>query len=203
MQMRTMISRTMTSQRMFLPILVVFVLSLAPFSHGQVIAKTRPDHRTLGYYDPATGKFEPLTPASESEEPPVVATTGTLVLKFTITVKSVIPKNSVLGCTASADISETGFSADEHGSGVAKLLSGDTYSCTVTIPYSWALSTPASDTIYLEATANIGYGYQVTATNGADATVQPIDYRDSTHSVPSIKVPATGATTTETITFTL
>jgi hypothetical protein len=196
--------RRMIPGRVLLSLLAVLVFGLGPFSYGQFASKARPAQRTLGYYDPATGKFEPLASAQDSDAPPVVATTGTLVFKFTITVKSVIPKNSVIGCSADADVSDSsGFSADEHGTGVAKLVSGDTYSCSVTIPYSWLLSSPTTDTIFLDTTADIAYGYEVTATNGSATTIEPVDDRVSTHSVPSIKVPATGATTTETITYTL
>ncbi|MGA7931089.1 MAG: hypothetical protein WCA20_34485, partial [Candidatus Sulfotelmatobacter sp.] len=91
----------------------------------------------------------------------------------------------------------------EHGSGVAKLVSGTTYSCTVTLPYSWLLSSASSDKISRSYTANINYGYQLTATNGADSAVEPISARESDQSIPSISVPASGATATEDISVTL
>jgi len=196
-------TRKMISGRVVLSLLAVLVFGLAPFSYGQFATKSRPTQRALGYYDPATGKFEPLAPAQDSEAPPVVATTGTIVFKFTLTVKSVIPKNAVLGCTADASVSDSAFSGEEHGSAVAKLVSGDTYSCTVTIPYSWPLSSPGTDSVYLDSEASIDYGFQVTATNGATTTIEPIEARGSSHSLTTIKVPATGATTTETIPITL
>jgi hypothetical protein len=193
----------MQTRKTILPLLAIFVLGLAPFSYGQFAPKSHATHRTLGYYDPATGKFEPLAPEQDSDAPPVVATTGTLVFKFTVTVKSTLPKNSVIGCTADASISDSAFNGDEHGSGVAKLLSGDTYSCTVTIPYSWPLSSAGTDSIFLDSSASIDYGFQITATNGATTAIEPIEARDASHSLASIKVPATGATTTETIAITL
>ncbi len=192
----------MQIRRMVFPLLVVFVLGLAPLSYGQ-FATHQPSHRTLGYYDPATGAFEPLRPAQDVDAA-VTATTGTLVYKLTITVKSTIPKNGVVGCTGEASVSDSsGNSYSEHGSGVAKLVSGTTYSCTVTLPYSWLLSSASSDKISRSYTANINYGYQLTATNGADSAVEPISARESDQSIPSISVPASGATTTEDISVTL
>lgn len=187
---------------MVFPLLVVLVLGLAPLSYGQ-FAPHQPSHRILGYYNPATGAFEPLRPA-EDVDAAGTATTGTLVYKLTITVKSTLPKNGVVGCTGEASVSDSsGNSYSEHGSGVAKLVSGTTYSCTVTLPFSWLLSSASSDKISRSYTANINYGYQLTATNGADTAVEPISARESDQSIPSITVPASGATTTEDISVTL
>jgi hypothetical protein len=192
----------MPIQRMVLPLLVVLVLGLAPLSYGQ-FAPHQPSHRILGYYNPATGAFEPLRPA-EDVDAAVTATTGTLVFKLTITVKSTIPKNGVVGCSGEASVGDTsGRSYSEHGTGVGKLVSGTTYTCTVTLPYSWLLSAPASDKISLDYTANLNYGFQIAASNGADTAVEPLSARESDQGIPSISVPASGATTTEDISATL
>jgi hypothetical protein len=192
----------MQIQRMVLPLLVVLVLGLAPLSYGQ-FAPHQPSHRILGYYNPATGAFEPLRPA-EDVDAAVTATTGTLVFKLTITVKSTIPKNGVVGCSGEASVGDTsGRSYSEHGTGVGKLVSGTTYTCTVTLPYSWLLSAPASDKISLDYTANLNYGFQIAASNGADTAVEPLSARESDQGIPSISVPASGATTTEDISATL
>jgi hypothetical protein len=193
----------MQMQRIVLRLLAVLVLGLATLSYGQ-IAPHQPSHRILGYYDPATGGFEPLRPAQDAEPAAVTATTGTLVYKLTLTVKSTIPKNGVVGCSGEATVSDSsGNSYTEHGSGVGVLVSGTTYTCTITLPYSWLLSSAASDKISRSYTANINYGFQLAATNGADTAVTPISARETDQSIPSIAVPASGATTTEDISVTL
>ena len=192
----------MLLRKMILPLLVVSVFALAPFTYGQFANHT--PHRTLGYYDPATGAFEPLRPALDLEAPPVTPTTGTLILKLTLTVKSTIPKNAVIACGGNASVFDSsGFSADEHGSSIAKLVSGTTYSCTVTLPYSWPLASPSTDKISLSYSASIDYGYQVTATNGTAIVVEPVSARDTSQSFGSISVPVNGATTTENISSTI
>jgi hypothetical protein len=194
----------MQTRRMMLPLVAIFVLGLAPLGYGQILTKPHTSHRTLGYYDPATGAFEPL-PSAEEAEAPVTATTGTLVFKITINVKSAIPKNAVIGCTAGASVfdSTSGLSADESGSAVATLTSGTTYSCTVKLPYSWLLSSPTSDKVSLDFNTSLDYGYEVTATNGTATLVQPVGARLTTHTLAPINVPLTGATTTETISATM
>jgi len=193
----------MQIRRTILPLVAVLVLGLAPLGFGQLAAPRTP-HRTLGYYDPATGAFEPLRPAEEVDATAVTPTTGDLVLKFTLTVKATIPKNGVIGCTAEATVSDSsGFSADEHASGVATLVSGTTYSCTATIHYSWLLSSPTADKIYITSTSTLEYGYEVTATNGTGTVVEAVSARGSTQPVAAISVPANGATTTESVSMTL
>jgi hypothetical protein len=192
----------MLHRRMILPLLVVLVFGLAPLGYGQ-FANHSP-HRTLGYYDPATGAFEPVHPAMDLDAPPVAPTTGTLVLKLTLSVKSTIPKNAVIACSGNGSVFDSsGFSADEHGSGIAKLVSGTTYSCTVTLPYSWPLASASTDKISLSYSASIDYGYQVTATNGTAIVVEPVSARNTNQSFGSISVPVNGATTTENISATI
>jgi hypothetical protein len=194
----------MQTRKLILPLLVFLALTLAPLSYGQILTKSHPTHRALGYYDPETGAFQPL-PSAEADALPVTATTGTLVFKITINVKSVIPKNAVIGCNAGATVTDTssGLSADEAGSAVATLSSGTTYICTVKMPYSWPLSSPASDKVFLSFSTSIDYGYQVTATNGTATLVQPVGGRETDHSLAPISVPLSGATTTETISATM
>jgi hypothetical protein len=73
----------------------------------------------------------------------------------------------------------------------------------VTRPYSWLLSSPAKDKITLDYTANLNYGFQLAASNGADTAVEPLGARESDQGIPRISVPASGATTTEDISVTL
>ena len=184
--------------------LAVLVIALAPLGFSQFAPQQHP-HRNLGYYDPATGSFTPIPPVEDAEAPATTPTTGTLTFNFTLTVKSTIPKNAVIGCTSAASVfdSGSGITADETVSGVAKLVSGTTYSCSLVIHYSWVLTSPTTDKISLNHSASIEYGYQATATNGTGTIVVPVIDRSSAHSVASITVPANGATTTTAVAITL
>jgi hypothetical protein len=65
------------------------------------------------------------------------------------------------------------------------------------------LDTPTTDKISFTGSSTIDYGYEATATNGAAVAVEPIEARGSTASIPSINVPANGATTTVDVSVTL
>jgi len=186
------------------PILVVLVLSFAPLASAQLADSPLSSRRTLGYYNPDTGLFEPLRPATQDLEAPAVApTTGTLVFNFTITLKTALPKNGMLTCGAAGAVIETGYSADETGFGFAKVVSGNTYSCSVSMPYSWFLNSPGTDKIILSYKATVVEGIQVTATNGTAVTVVASSGRGSSQTIASIAVPANGAITTKVVTVTL
>jgi hypothetical protein len=194
----------MKVKTMALPLLVVLVLGLAPLGFGQLAAPTQTSHRTLGYFDSATGSFTPLRPEQDPEAPAITPTTGTLVFNFTVSAKTAIPKNGLVTCSADASVFDSsGFTATENVTGIAKLVSGTTYSCALKIPYSWLLASAGTDTISLTVDAAIGDGLQITATNGTGTVVTPTSVRDSSQAIGTIKVPANGATTTETVAITL
>jgi hypothetical protein len=147
----------------------------------------------LGHLDPRTGAFTPLVQRPlEDEEAlePLTPTTGTLVFNFTISIKSKNLGGDTILCFADASVFETSslFDAIESAS-VKATVSGSTAKCTVTIPYSWPLKSASSDTISMS--------YSVEASGTSLAT------RTSSQSLPSIKVPPNGTTTTETIASTI
>jgi hypothetical protein len=196
----------MHKRSMVVSLAVVLILGFAIFAFAQRSGHFSSSPSELGYYDRATGVFTPLQQGPDAELPAVAPTTGTLVFKFTISRKSALPKNSVISCSAGAFVSQSsGFSTTEKAGAVATPVSGTTYTCTSTINYSWPLSSPTTDKIsFSNVHANIDYGYQVTATNGTAILVEPVVGRDANpSSLPSISVPANGATTTEDISITL
>jgi hypothetical protein len=184
--------------------LAILGLGLAPFSFGQLASPARPSsQRVLGYFDPTTGVFHPLHSAAEVDPATAVTETGELIVKFTITLKATLPKNGVIGCSAGADTGDAAGDYEERATGVAT-GSGTSYTCEAIIHYSWLLDTPTTDTVGITGSATIDYGYQVTASNGSDTVVEPIEARGSTPSIPSLKaVPANGATTTIDVNVTL
>jgi hypothetical protein len=196
----------MQSRKMMLPLLAVLVLGLAPFSFGQLLTKAPAAHKTLGYYDPTTGAFQPLPKPTDVEESATSVFGGTITLRLTINVKSTIPKNAVIGCSGTASVLDesSGTSFEEDGSAVATLVSGTQYLCVVKLPYSWTLTTPTTaDKVYLAYTASMEYGYEATATNGTGTIVEGIAARLNTHTLAPIDVPINGATTTNSITITM
>jgi len=194
----------MQKRNVFLALVAVLLLVRAPLGFAQLGRQALTPHRTLGYYNSDTGLFEPLRSATQDlAEPALTPTTGTLVYKFTITLKSPLPKNALIICSAGGAVIETGYSADEQGFGIATLESGDTYTCSVSMPYSWQLHTASTDKIILSYKAETYEAIQVTAANGTGTTVMSTAGRTSSQTIAEIPVPANGATTTETVSVTL
>ena len=194
----------MQKRNVLLALVIVLFLVAAPLGFAQLGTQALTPHRTLGYYNSDTGLFEPLHPATQDlAEATVTPTTGTLVYKFTITLKSPLPKNGLVICSAGGDVIETTYSADEQGFGIATLESGDTYACSVSMPYSWQLHSPTTDKIVLSYKAQTYEAIQLTAANGTGTTVITTAGRASSQTTAEIPVPANGATTTETVSVTL
>jgi len=137
----------------------------------------------LGYLDPQTGAFRPVPQVQETPDVALTTAGGTFVVTLTITVKS-LALSSIL---CSVDVSVSDAHTYFETASVKATGTGATRTCKITIPYSWQLVTPASDTV------TISYGIAATGTN-------PLT-RGSTSSIfllPPLKVPANGATTNET-----
>ena len=128
--------------------------------------------------------------------------TGTFVSKFTVKLVTPVPSGGELACSLNATTDEinttTGTVSNEieEIASVKATVNGSTATCTVTLPYSWYLSSPSTDTVELS------YNLQIlSSTTSTAGTV-----RYSSQFVPgagSIKVPASGSTTTYTISATL
>jgi len=142
-------------------------------------------HGNLPHHNLTTGRF---TIERDSVDPETTFTTytGEIVFKLTVTIKSSISTSTAIYCLGDADVSDTSGVYHDEEAVVVAARSGSSATCTVTVPYSWALSDASSDAVSLE--------YSVIAGN---ATTEQFD-RASDHGLVSIKVPANGATTTET-----
>jgi hypothetical protein len=116
--------------------------------------------------------------------------TGKLVFTFTVTIDSTIPKDGVLVCTASASVE--GYT--QKAIGIVSTPVAGKNTCTVSMPYSWVLSTESTDKISLSYSAEVDYGYEVAATNGTGTLVQLADTDKVTGSLASISVPTTTPT---------
>jgi hypothetical protein len=149
-----------------------------------------------GYLDPHTGIFHsmPHPDLQDADVPPPTTFGGKFVFNFTITVSSALPSTTKIFCEASVLTEDvTSLIGINEDASVAATRSGSTATCTVTIPYSWNLSSSSSDRVSLS--------YSIIA--GVPSTTVPLATRTSGQSLPQIKVPANGATTTETIAATI
>lgn len=121
-------------------------------------------------------------------------TTGTYTIHFTITIASDIPTADAISCNSELEVTGDGVGTIVESAGALATRSGSTATCTVTIPYSWTLETPATDKLL------VSY-FLLTPANGK--TVNPAPVRTSHLDSPATTgVPANGSTTTVTVSAT-
>lgn len=162
---------------------VCCILIAVPATWGQAAAS----HATpgvLGYLDPQTGAFRPVPAAADPDGEAAAATifNGTVTLTITITVKTPSLTNFTCSANVSAfDASTTIFSESDT---VAATGTGTTRTCKLSIPYSWGLTTQATD--------NMTTGYTVIGTTGTAGLPQRTSMRNP---LDTRKVPASGAIT--------
>ena len=174
-------------------ICICFVV-VVPAVWGQA-ASAPATHGILGYLDPQTGAFRPVPSAAE-ESPDLAAAsttfTGTVTVTLTITLKTTGLTN--ITCTEQVSVLDaitTSLRVLAESNSVAATGTGTTRTCKLSIPYSWGLTTQASD--------NMTTGYSVIGVTGTTvpqrtSTLSPLDTR---------KVPANGAITALTAAVTL
>lgn len=177
----------------------LFAASLSSYSaSGQLALSHRPSNNAASQQKRQV--FPDTAAASAAAAAPV---TGTFVAKFTIKLVTPVPSGSQVLCELNANLFEenttTGTVSNEieEDAAAKATVSGSTASCTVSIPYSWTLATPSSDTV------NLGYYLYIVNPTGANESALT---RSSTQFLPgagSIKVPASGTTTTYTVNSTL
>jgi hypothetical protein len=164
---------------------------------GQNAAAT---HGIRGYLDPQTGAFHTI-PHPELEEgapPPALTTfTGKFVVTFTITVSSTIASTTKIGCQVEAsldDVTVGNFISESAANDVTRGTTS-TVVCKATIPYSWALASASSDSISMS--------YTITSPVAVSTAAAEFPLRISTQSLPTIKVPVSGTTTSIAVSATI
>ena len=176
---------------------ICFALLTQP-AWGQVGTRSRVQS---GHFTNGTAKPTPNAVEDNPDVGQAALTTfgGSFVFKFTIAVKSTNLGTDTIGCSADLEVIDenmttfvlTGVHSEEDA--VAATRGTGTATCTVTIPYSWALANGSTDMV------NLSYAIEAPASTSNP----PLPNRISTHSLPSMHVPANGTTTTVTVTATI
>jgi hypothetical protein len=132
-------------------------------------------------------------PAGTFVDPNVATSTftGTFVLNFTVTIKSIVPGAFPIHCTATIlPIDASGLSYTEIKS-VAGTRSSNTATCSISIPYSWILASTG--------TAMVQTQYMV----GTQGTGSSLVLREATGSLPGVTLPANTTTLTRSVAVTI
>jgi hypothetical protein len=159
-------------------------------------AEPRGKNPVFGYIDPKTGMFHSMerTPLSEEQAAAITTTTGTIVLNVTIQVSSSLSTTAKFFCIANAAVSDSMTGGWTAVVTVTGSRVGNTVTCKPTIPYSWDLGTPTTDTMAVDFIVETTVG-----TSGTSGFYE----EENTMPAVTMKVPATGTTTTKNITTTI
>jgi hypothetical protein len=158
----------------------------APAGWGQATNK-QANQGILGYLDPHTGAFRPVPPAA-TEDPDFLAAATTVGGTVTVTLTITLKTTGLTNITCNEEIlvldNPTGPRTYIESNTVAATGTGTTRTCKLSIPYSWSLLTPTSDTM--------GTSYSV---EGSTGTTGLPSRSSSLTGLDSRKVPANGAVT--------
>jgi len=146
-----------------------------------------------GFLDPKTGAFTTyMAPTQHAAASGAEAATytGTLVMKFNITLKSGIPTDAVINCTQNAIVSDPIGTYSETKTYKAT-RTGNTATCSVSIPYSWVLSS---------GDQQISQTYSVVVYGTASSALV---LREASSYGTYVDMPANGGTSTRTVNVTL
>ncbi len=171
---------------------VACVMGIVAGGYAQNAQSTKPE---FGYMDRKTGMFHSLSrPLPDAEAPAITPTTGKFVFNVTITVSSALPASAVITCVVSGGVADLTSGEFSNVAGIAAKRSGNTATCTVTIPYSWDLATPAKDVVQMDLQVDASVGTLGTSSFYEESFIAP---------AITAKVPANGTTTTENIATTI
>jgi hypothetical protein len=155
--------------------------------------------RVLGYQDAETGVFHPVTRIEPEASSP--ATTGTIQVTLTITLKTALPKGGNIVCGADLTAMSMNLTAGtvsdwSEMANSAATTGGSTATCTVNVPYSWVIPAKSST-----VTNSVTGTYSVTMNNASGAS--PSLIRFSSGTFLSGVIPTSGSTSKYTVGVTL
>lgn len=155
-------------------------------------AGPRPTQLLQGFLDPKTGLFSmPAATPSESDFEALATSTytGTFSFRFTVTLKSGVPSDYPIQCSASVSpIDSSGLYYSDVKTVLAS-RTGSTATCNLSIYYSWVLA---------NSSALVTTTYWV-ATSGASSLVS----REAIGSLPKVTLPANGGSLSRSVAVTL
>jgi hypothetical protein len=174
-------------------LICMYCVMIAPAVWGQT-ADGPAKSGILGYLDPHTGAFRPVPSAAEDSPDAAAPVTfgGTVTVTLTITLKTAGLTNITCAEEVSVFDGTTSPRILAESNTVAATGTGTTRTCKLSIPYSWSLTSQATD--------NMTTSYSVFGSTGTTglptrtSSLSPLDVR---------KVPANGATTALTAAVTL
>ena len=138
-----------------------------------------------GFLDPQTGSFKPmpLVPDGYIDLTGTPQTGGKIVLTLTATLTTSFPTSEVFSCGLNATVADviSGLTFSDTIF-VTATKSGNTLSCTVTLPYGWDLASPTQDVMLVL--------YTINATNGTGNN----STRVAQHGVASVRGVPSGTT---------
>jgi hypothetical protein len=181
-----------------------FTVSMSAF------AQTHTHKKVFGYQDPETGEFHAITKHGVRPDLTTTSpTTGDFVVNLTVTLKTAVPTGGKVVCTAGysgTSLNNTTYEGlyYEESTYVFATVTGSTATCKLTIPYSWLI--PANTTtVTYENTVSATVGAAIVSDSTTDIlSVDGVGVRSTSQDIfSSIKIPASGTTTTETLAFTL
>jgi hypothetical protein len=175
---------------------IVTIFVSGALLHGQ--ANT--GKRLFGYQD-SSGVFHPmLTAVPDATTTP--ATTGTIQVTLSITVKSTFPSGTSRTILCGIDVDVTGMTATGGMTNYMEAAnanatgSGATYTCTLKIPYSWIIPTTAIQKSLLGT-------YTVQVNNSALSAGPAVLRLSEGTFLSTTTIPANGATSTYTVAVTI
>jgi hypothetical protein len=177
------------------PFFAICLLGLVTSAFAQN-AEPRGRNPVFGYIDPKTGMFHSMdrTPLTEEQAATITTTTGTIVLNVTIQVSSSLSATAKFFCSATTSVGDGLTGVWTAIVTVTGSRVGNTVTCKPTIPYSWDLGTPTTDTMSVDLTVDTTVGSPGTS-----------GFYEEENTMPAVtmKVPTTGTTTTKNITTTI
>jgi hypothetical protein len=161
---------------------------------SQQVSRKPAGPEVLGYLDTDSGAFRPAV-HPDIPEATLTTMTGKLQATFTISVLTAFPSGTSIICEFNASVADPVAGFITETSAVTAVRSGSTATCTPSIPYSWQLATPTTDSVSLSISVSAEH---LSTTTPATAAL-----RTMSRSLPTIKVPAHGAITKETVAATI
>jgi hypothetical protein len=137
-----------------------------------------------GFLDPQTGYFKPmpLGPGADIDLANTSQTSGKLILTLTTTLTTSFPTSESFSCGLNATVSDvTSGLTFSDTIFITATKTGNTLTCTVTLPYAWDLVSPTQDVMLVL--------YTINAINGTG-----LPQRVAQHGVASVRGVPSGTT---------